>query len=332
MNKPQLIQKVEKNKTDLGTVLDRGFVDTVWHGGFTEEEWNTNRDWNRVIKNGYYRANSWDTEEKNLPNVSKFGSQIGTLVVTNVSNTIHQEFTTPNGIFFRSSGDNGVTWKEWEKIATVDQLKALSDSSLNVSEVTMPDNTDWFTLGIGAWSVNLNINTCTNTPQSIGATSKGTLVVFKSYKQDSEWGGYTYIYTCSTGMYICNRYDKATNLQWSKVATTDKIDISCTPNTGFSVVRQKSYQINNILYVDVLFKNTDGTSLAKALLNPFKLPSGGILTHKNIPFTTWINSGASMRGSGGISTIRSDGQVYLLNDVSEAITEIQVCGAVVLEV
>lgn len=112
--------------------------------------------------------------------------------------------------------------------------------------------------------------------------------------------------------------------EWQQVATTTKTDILVAPNTGYTITFNKSCKINNIAYINVRVKKTDGSEfISGAQVTPFTLPlTAGGETNGN-------GNGAS----GGFwrvpATVLFTGNTVVVNPTSNC-TQIHITGVIVL--
>lgn len=118
--------------------------------------------------------------------------------------------------------------------------------------------------------------------------------------------------------------DEIANIVEIDLATTDKTDILVTPNTGYTITFNNSCKINNIAYINVRVKKTDGSEfISGAQVTPFTLPlTAGGETNGN-------GNGAS----GGFwrvpATVLFTGNTVVVNPTSNC-TQIHITGAIVL--
>lgn len=119
-------------------------------------------------------------------------------------------------------------------------------------------------------------------------------------------------------------YTEQTGLVWQQLATTTKTDILVTPNTGYTITFNNSCKINNIAYINVRAKKTDGSEfISGAQVTPFTLPlTAGGETNGN-------GNGAS----GGFwrvpATVLFTGNTVVVNPTSNC-TQIHITGVIVL--
>lgn len=125
---------------------------------------------------------------------------------------------------------------------------------------------------------------------------------------------------------LYKRYRK-NNTEWEQpieLATTSKTDILVAPNTGYTITFNKSCKINNIAYINVRVKKTDGSEfISGAQVTPFTLPlTAGGETNGN-------GNGAS----GGFwrvpATVLFTGNTVVVNPTSNC-TQIHITGVIVL--
>lgn len=78
------------------------------------------------------------------------------------------------------------------------------------------------------------------------------------------------------------------------IATTGKIDILCTANTGYTLIKNNSKQINNILCIDIAINKTDGTNFAASTFNVCNIPAINGLVNG---YTAFCAKGETSSGS-----------------------------------
>ena len=100
----------------------------------------------------------------------------------------------------------------------------------------------------------------------MGGTDMNGLSGFVTWKTDTGAGGTTYVDLDSVidrkKYYRTLAHVTATWIDstWKEIATTDKIDILFTPNTGLTVIYNNSKKINNVAYISLGIKKTDETA------------------------------------------------------------------------
>lgn len=80
---------------------------------------------------------------------------------------------------------------------------------------------------------------------------------------------------------------------WYEIGTTSKTSVTITPKTGFTIVSNNCYTINNILYINCVVKATSGAIVAnKSVVEIFTIPSN--LAHNGVRSTLsaclWMTS------------------------------------------
>ena len=83
------------------------------------------------------------------------------------------------------------------------------------------------------------------------------------------------------------------------IATTEKTDILCTANTGYTLIKNNSKQINNILYIDIAINKTDGTNFAASTVNVCNIPAINGLVNG---YTAFCAKGETSSGSSSAVT------------------------------
>jgi len=113
---------------------------------------------------------------------------------------------------------------------------------------------------------------------------------------------------------------------WQITATTDKIDILCTANSGFTIAWQNNYQINNVVYYNLSVAKTNNTDFTLGENIVGTVPTGKIV---NVTSVNSIGSDGltyNKKVSALISSTRN-----IVASVHDASTKnIQISGVVVL--
>ena len=129
-----------------------------------------------------------------------------------------------------------------------------------------------------------------------------------------------------TGTVLYYRLSNGSNAwgQLQQIATTTKTEVLCTEQNGFTISKQTSYQINNIVYYCVRFS---GTLQANTVATVAKMPNSKYNTSNSVSGCFSGVSGANADGV-GMARFTSTGNIDVKCNV--AISDFTVSGVIVL--
>lgn len=162
---------------------------------------------------------------------------------------------------------------------------------------------------------------CTNAPCSYGVLEVTNLTGNLHY---------TVIDTINNKMYIMTRRDIGEWTEWAEVATTTKTDILCTPKAGVTIVEQKSYMVNNVVYISIMFKKTDNSAI-NSIFSAINVPSfARPLMEISLSVAAVDAVGNGIVNKSISCPLNTSGDIWVVSDTESVATQIRVNGVFVL--
>lgn len=124
--------------------------------------------------------------------------------------------------------------------------------------------------------------------------------------------------------------DEIANIVEIDLATTSKTDILCTPKAGVTIVEQKSYMVNNVVYISIMFKKTDNSAI-NSIFSAINVPSFA-RPLMEIPLSVAVVDAV---GNGIVNKsiscpLNTSGDIWVVSDTESVATQIRVNGVFVL--
>lgn len=293
----------ERVTTDK-TLNDRGYLDTVWK---------ENVNWNTITENGLYRFNSWDSST-NVPDKNIYGSIAGTCEVCLgndvITQTINGNSNLMGGIkLFRVGTKSNGVWGPWQQIASSPKYgptRLSNPSSPTPLWKIIQDNRveqGYFVFD----SYQPNITEIPYTAPWTVSVSGGAAYT----------GSYTYYATLIATQIDYPEYIYVGNIfggsftGWKQISTTAKTPFNLTPQTGYSIVENASYKMNNIAYIKATIQKNSGNFTDSTIFATSPYYNG--LTALSC---FGASSSTGVKGVGVQSYISKDGQIRCLTDTA----------------
>lgn len=118
--------------------------------------------------------------------------------------------------------------------------------------------------------------------------------------------------------------------EWQQVATTTKTDILCTPKTGVTIVEQKSYMVNNVVYISIMFKKTDNSAI-NSIFSAINVPSFArplMEISLSVMAVDTVENGIVNKSIS--CSLNTSGDIWVVSDTESVATQIRVNGVFVL--
>lgn len=124
--------------------------------------------------------------------------------------------------------------------------------------------------------------------------------------------GHPLMYRFKTGG-IADTWEK-----WNSIATTERINISCTANMDFKILENRSYKINNVYYINVKYARIDDSAFVTNNYHiPFKLPFNPVI-ETPLSYSGYSSSGGPI-GLGNATSGKNINNIYVYNTASNVI-------------
>lgn len=118
--------------------------------------------------------------------------------------------------------------------------------------------------------------------------------------------------------------------EWKQLATTSKTDILCTPKAGVTIVEQKSYMVNNVVYISIMFKKTDNSAI-NSIFSAINVPSfARPLMEISLSVAAVDAVGNGIVNKSISCPLNTSGDIWVVSDTESVATQIRVNGVFVL--
>ena len=262
--------------------------------GYLNRKQIQNTDLNNLLTEGKYTGFNFT----NSPTGTNIGFDIDISVFAN-ANFVQQQAiqATEDKRFTRITTDGGATWTTWKD--------KISDLQGKLAMPTLSVNPNYDANSYIGTTKKVFIISGINTPKPHGyldnvffdgalfapeGSTKGraevTYQTFTSFESSAVEKSYTRKITKYTGT------GEISYSEWRQIATTDKVEILCTPNTGWEITYQYNYQINNVVYYSLRVKKSDNSDIpVNTSVEPILFPSDKLVVD-----TTFATIGATWTG------------------------------------
>lgn len=325
MNKTSLVDAVNEVDNEIGVLSEKVEMMEDCTSGYIADY--ISIAVNKGVKRGYFMAvNVQDISEKSWGYDIEFrmGEAPRVIVFSTRSRT--------GETYIRELDTSTRAWSyDWQQLANTEQINVLEGKALQYKGVFGGDlNTLNTTESLGIYRLQA---TCTNTPDdSIKYVFEHAVLIVStdgySITQDLTLTHNAY------SAYVNRRYFRTsitvTFQKWEQIATTSKTDILCTPKAGVTIVEQKSYMVNNVVYISIMFKKTDNSAI-NSIFSAINVPSfARPLMEISLSVVAVDAVGNGIVNKSISCSLNTSGDIWVVSDTESVATQIRVNGVFVL--